>query len=109
MARQTRKKYQRRNWPAIIRHWEKSGLDPVEFCQKNQIPVNAFYSNRKQILHGNKKTNSFLEIPPSLLSGKDIQGGYEIILPGAVHIRTGNDFNPHILKDLIWAVKESWY
>lgn len=102
-------KYQHRNWPEIVRQWQESGLTPIEFCKKNQIHVNTFYSRKKQVLKKGVKTNGFIEISRNLLSQREIQDGYEIILPGAIHIRTSGNFHPVVLKNLIKAVKESWF
>lgn len=103
-----KRKYQRRDWSKHVKQWQKSGLSQADYCRQYDL------NSRLLSLYINKlkrssvvKNKNFVKIPKRIITeSKSNEYSYEISIPGKIHIRLNNNFNPENLKNIIKILQE---
>jgi hypothetical protein len=87
---QPKRKFNRRSakqWRAILRRFDKSGLSPADFCRQQKLSLPAFRRwHRKQLAEAS--TAGFIELqPPAATQNVETPWTLELDLPGGGRLR----------------------
>ncbi len=76
-----------KQWRAILRRFDKSGLAPADFCHQKNISLPTFRRwQRKQLAEAS--VTGFVELQPSIASAQsEAPWTLELDLPGGGHLR----------------------
>ena len=85
-SRTGRRRRSEKQWTAILRRFEASGLDSKEFCRRDGLALSSFQRWRQRL--GPRSSAGFVELVPSVPGDATSTGwSLEVSLPNGASLR----------------------